>query len=374
MGKKADAKSADRLNAVRELLEIVDAATDLPRFDLTAGNPPYQMETSAARDNTQATTINVFPVFQDVSTAISETTSMIYPGGRWIQRGGKGMSDFADRILNSKWLQSIFYFKLKDPLYPFTADIQDGVSIVYIDSLKSNNGRFLFNGIECLPPGESILPLDSKMASIVQKVRQPKMRSAEGITQKMFSIESNWIEKNPGAYVPVMSRSESAPEFMIDPIKVLTNDKAGKAGRPKWFWVERSVVLSNAHLVDKWQFAIKSAQFAHETTQIENGLVIAPGEAFGRSKISLANFDTKDEVQNFRLSMLTNLFTKLYRESLNGGLTYILHFVPDLEDYTNKNELFGGLSTVEDSAIAELNERLMNKYGLTEEEVAFIDA
>ena len=55
------------------------------------------------------------------------------------------------------------------------------------------------------------------------------------VSNKTFGIESDFIEKYPTLY-------SLEPNEFKQPIRLLTNDKSGSAGRAKWYFIERTTI------------------------------------------------------------------------------------------------------------------------------------
>ena len=86
-------------------------------FDFVIGNPPYQAETAELKkdsSNGQTPKKNVFHFLQMAADEVTNDTSvMIYPGGRWIQRSGKGMAEFGLNQINSKELSKVYFIRIQ---------------------------------------------------------------------------------------------------------------------------------------------------------------------------------------------------------------------------------------------------------------------
>ena len=81
------------------------------KFDYVTGNPPYQLETTnVSLSNGQLRSKSIFHYFQiEADKIANESTVLIYPAGRWIQRSGKGMAAFGmEQINDHKLLKFIF--------------------------------------------------------------------------------------------------------------------------------------------------------------------------------------------------------------------------------------------------------------------------
>ena len=165
----------------------------------------------------------------------SGCTSLVYPGGRWIHRSGKGMEEFGLGQINDPRLAALHFWPDWSELFP-TAEIADGLSIVVKEKGKTAPGfKYIYHKggrrqvLAMLPPGESLMPLDPNDASIIAKIRS--FRSKHGLksiadrvlSQKFFEIESDFVEKNPKAVRPY--REGEVIDWERE-IKLFTNDRA----------------------------------------------------------------------------------------------------------------------------------------------------
>ena len=126
-------------------------------FNYIISNPPYQQEiTNNKKKNT--TVKNIFHKFQESTQYYSDNTIMIYPFGRWYQRGGKGLNKFGKQQLNDPRLTQLYYYPPEHKIFD-NADIQDGIGIVIKDN--TNHDYFTVNNTIVNHPGDNILPLDN---------------------------------------------------------------------------------------------------------------------------------------------------------------------------------------------------------------------
>ena len=83
------------------------------KWDFAIGNPPYQQETeNISLTNGQLRSKSVFHFFQIEADKIArESTVLIYPAGRWIQRSGKGMASFGLEQINDHRLSKVYFYR-----------------------------------------------------------------------------------------------------------------------------------------------------------------------------------------------------------------------------------------------------------------------
>ena len=72
------------------------------------------------------------------------------------------------------------------------------------------------------------------------------------VSNKTFGIESSFIEENPNLY-------SLKPNQFKNPIRILTNDKAGSAGRAHWYYIDKSTIEKNTQLINQYKVAMPSA-------------------------------------------------------------------------------------------------------------------
>lgn len=316
------------------------------KFDYVIGNPPYQEETAKKETaNGQKTQKNVFQHFQEaVDHLTSGSSVLIYPGGRWIQQSGKGMQKFGKAQINDPHLARLYFYSDARQVFK-DAEIGDGVSIVVKNFKKKEGGfEYIFNEkgketvTELKNPGDKILSLNPKDETIAEKLdefidKKDLVPLHERILPRsLFGVESDFVEKNPEKVRPLVEDFDSNKE-----VKLFTNDKAGKSGRATWYIASKDSITQNADQIGKWQVVVSSANAAGKKrdNQLE---IIDNHSAFGRSRVALASFYTKQEAVNFYryVSSFVIRFAFLLTED---NLTSLGKRVPDVLDYTDNNHM-----------------------------------
>lgn len=343
------------------------------KFDFCIGNPPYQEETAKKETaNGQKRRRSIFQYFQQAADQTCSICSvLIYPAARWIHRSGKGMAQFGLEQINDKTLHKLIVYPDATEVFP-SIEISDGISIVIKKPQKnSNTFEYVYREkgkefqISVKNPGEDLMPIDPRDTSIANKLRNFAQKYnfpyiyESVLSQKLFGIESDFVEKNPDKVRPW------TPDAKIDlntEVKLLTNDKAGSAGRAQWFIVNRNIINQGQQYIDTFKVAVSSANAAGKKrdSQME---VIDNHSAFGRARVALKSFKTEKEAQNFFNYAKTYLIK--YAFLLTGdALTSLGKTVPDLLDYTDKNKMldFG----------KDLDQQLFKLVGLTKDEIEYV--
>lgn len=356
--------------------ETIQEGSTSMKFDYVIGNPPYQEQTTSVvpKTNGQVRSKSIFQYFQIEADKIATKASvLIYPGSRWIHRSGKGMADFGLKQINDVALRRIDFYPNSKEVFPGPVAIADGVSIVLkekekqtprFDYVYHNNGECV--SLEMDNPGETLIPLNPSDAFIVNKVEQfvndNKLDYLHGkiLSQKLFGIESDFVESNPNKVREYVSDADV--DFSHE-IKLFTNDKAGKKGRAKWFVADRNVVSTSVKYIDEWQVVVSSANAGGQKrdNQIE---IIDNHSAFGRARVALSSFTTKQEAVDFYNYARTYLVRFMFLMT-DEALTSLGKRVPDLMDYTENNPII--------DFSAPLDNQLYQLVGLKPAEIKHIE-
>lgn len=350
------------------------------KFNAVVGNPPYQLTVAKKdTDNGQKRVSSIFHYFQMASDQLGNYTSLIYPGGRWIHRSGKGLEQFGLNQINDPHLKRLEFFPDANEVFE-KVGLSDGITIVLKDMKKTESG-FIYAYCEkgvtyethTPNPGKELLPLNPFDVSIVDNINRisNKMGFAflhdSVLSQKLFGIESSFVEKNP-----TLVREYNGDDIFFDPkkeIKLFTNDKAGKSGRSRWYVTNREVITSGNEYIDTWKVVVSSANAGGQKRS--NQIAIFDNHSvFGRSRVALKTFDTEEEAHNFYLYARSELIRFAFLMT-DENLTSLAKQVPDILNYTNENGIidFNGdinkqlydLFEIDDANIAHIREVLATK-------------
>lgn len=285
------------------------------------------------------------------------------------------MQQFGLMQINDKHLSSLYFYPNSTDLFGDAADLTDGISIV-LKRYTKDSSKFNYHYcpdvftdicVEREAPGKTIIELNPNDSIVMNKVdafvkkHQLKVLHERILPRSLFSIESDFVEKNPQK-VTLMDGSEPLSKGEI---KLLTNDKAGKAGRAKWYKVSKDVIPSSAfQYINKYKVIVSSANAGgvKRDNQIE---IVDNKSAFGRVRIALAVFDTKQEADNF-LAYCKSYVIRFAFLMTDDALSSLAMRVPDLGDYTINNKL---IDFSED-----INSQLFSLMKFTDEEKRYIKA
>ncbi len=316
---------------------------DNMKFNAIVGNPPYQeVVAQKETENGQKRSSSIFQHFQTISDRLGRYTALIYPGARWIHRSGKGLEQFGLSQINDPHLCLLKFFPDSTDIFK-EVGIADGLSIVMKDTHKQVSGfKYIYskNGKEITinadnPKEElfSLNPLDDEIVSCLNAAIVKYSNLHESVlSQKLFSIESDFVERNP-----LLVREYSEGDYFnpASEIKLFTNDKAGKSGRARWYVANKDVITTGLEHLHRWKVIVSSANAGGQKRS--NQIAIVDNHsAFGRSRVALKTFATEKEAINF-FKYATSEIIRFAFLLTDESLTSLAKKVPDLLDYSDDN-------------------------------------
>lgn len=221
--------------------------------------------------------------------------------------------------------------------------IADGLSFVMKDTYKESNGfKYIYskNGKDITVyadnPKEDLFPLnplDNEIVSCLDVIIGKYNTLHESVlSQKLFSIESDFVERNPTLVREYNEGDYFDPELEI---KLFTNDKAGKSGRARWYVASKDVITTGLEHLNRWKVIVSSANAGGQKRS--NQIAIVDNHsAFGRSRVALKTFATEQEAKNF-FRYATNEIIRFAFLLTDESLTTLAKKVPDLLDCSGAN-------------------------------------
>jgi len=316
------------------------------KFDVIIGNPPYQLNDGGGMGQSA---IPLYHKFVEQAKKLQPRyLTMIIPA-RWYS-GGKGLDDFRKEMLSDKSIRVIVDFPNAIDCFP-GVEIKGGVCYFLWD--RDNKGECNVitskkNQIESslirplLEEGTETFIRYNQAISIFRKVHSTK--------QVTFNtIVSN---RNPFGFSANFKKYKNYS--FTNSVKIYVRGGFG--------FVDKSLVVSNRDLITSHKIFISKAYNAGDNYphQIINlPFYGEPNSVCTETYLVIGAFNSKNEAENALSYMKTKLFRLLVllkKISQNTtSLTY--QFVP-IQDFTEPWT----------------DEKLYKKYGLTEEEIAFIES
>ena len=317
------------------------------KFDAIVGNPPYQVMDGGG---TGSSAIPVYQKFMALAKKVKPLyISMIMPA-KWYT-GGKGLDEFRDEMLNDKRIAFIADFDDSRELFP-TADIAGG--ICYIGWNSSYNGLCTFVSIKAGVrtslsrdlSDSSVFIREIGALKIVDKIK----------SHREANMSSVVYSRNPFGFT---SNQEGSPNPFPNSLHMFTSKG--------WTYVDKNDVTSNVDIIRKWKPMMSKTGAEHAGQSDSNGMkrvvsriaVLSPNEICSESYLILSAFDNREEAENLVIYMKSRFARFL--------LSTIL-----LTQNIAKDKF--QLIPLQDFSKPWTDAELYAKYGLTEDEIAFIES
>lgn len=360
----ADFNSYDLLNEKKE--ELMKKLKDM-NFDFVIGNPPYQ-ENIAKTNGNKSLSKQLYPKFLSASIGVTRRVAVLITPSRWFTADGQDNSFPVLRsyIAQNNHISKIYSYNGKS-LFP---DIELGdVSVVIWDRQYQGNVTFKEHfqdaGLSLMsrPLFEDkldiILPMNSFVSIMEKVVKRRGFVSINSITtgRDVFGVQGKNIEDRTSD-----NSFDGAYRVMC--------------AKEKIRYISPSEVKKNSTLRSMFKVFISKANGAaglltdgKPNAIIGKSFVAEPNDVCTDSLIVLGGFPRKTEAENLSRYLSTrflrfmvgilkvshNLYQNVYR------------FVP-LQDFTEQSDIDWSRS------IEEIDQQLYAKYGLSEEEIAFIES
>ena len=326
------------------------------KFDVVVGNPPYQVSDGGA----QASARPIYHNFVDISKKVEPSFMTLIMPTRWYA-GGKGLDEFRNDMLNDTSITELHDFLHPEEVFPDTNN-RGGVCYLLWDyqhdktdssvRIVSHEGNGVVNTStrKLRYKNFDIFIRNSAAISIVDKVIvDEKVDTMENhiSPRRPFGVDGNFIET---------ADFQKTGVGMTDPVKCY--GKAKTVG-----YVERSKIPSHIEWIDKWKVFMPYAN--NIGTELnddnQNTFVVAPNSICTETFL-IAGMDMDlDEISATHLS--NYLRTRFAR--------FLLSVAKISQHGTSKTYRF---VPVQDFSKAWTDAELYAKYGLTAEEIAFIES
>ena len=329
------------------------------QFDVVIGNPPYQLDDGGFG----ASAIPIYNKFVDQAKALEPRyLSMVVPS-RWLF-GGRGLDDFRKEMLTDKRIRKLIDYPDSRQVFP-SVDVAGGICYFLWDRdnpgdcsvIEFDHGRTSTESIRpLLEKGAEVFIRSERALSILRKVM-----AVETGSDSLSLSDDRRFERQVSPQKPFGLRTFfRGSKKKSSENDVLVIQSGGRA------WTQRSQVPAGEALIDKWKVFTSKSSSEHAGQSDKNGQrrvlslsgVIAPGSVVTETYILLGAYDTESEARNCFSYVVTRLFRFLIaaRSSAQDLARSTYSFVP-LQDFSNPWT----------------DEKLQTKYGLSAEEIAYIE-
>lgn len=315
------------------------------RFDVIVSNPPYQMGSDGGTRD-----IPIYNKFVDQAKKLNPRfLSMIIPS-RWMA-GGLGLSEFRRAMLGDRRIRKLVDYERMDEVFP-GVDFEGGVCFFLWD--RDNEGRCAVSSIsgdEIIGPVErdlseyDVFVRDSRALEILHKVRSKGEASITDILS--VDKEFGWTSNFDGFHQK-QKRGDVALHY-------------NRKGKRLIGWIARKDVTKSPHLIDTWKVMVPQAYGERGTRP---ATVLGPSFVSGSPAVCTQTY------------LFFYVGSKVQADSLNSYLrTRFFRFLVSLRKIT-QHATRSTYTWVPQQAWDRIwtDEKLYVKYGLTKDEIAFIES
>lgn len=341
----------------------------MKKFDFCIGNPPYMDQTLGDNDKFAPP---VYDVFMDAAYQVSDRVAMITPG-RFLFNAGATPKSWNEKMLNDKHFKVLMYETDTSRVFPNQA-ITGGIAITY------RNATLDYGAVEVFSPYKELNSIRKKVESVLTGSVVDIAYSAYSyhLTQRLYDENPHLLGKQSKGHdfdlksnvFSTLNEVFCATKGSDTDVKVL-----GRVGADRVFrWIKREYIQAPDNL-DFYKVVLAGADGAAGTignpipARIAGMPTVAyPGEASTESFSSLGKFSTREEAE----ALMKYIKTRFTR-TLLSVLKVTQNITPEKWKYVPLQNFSSSFDIDWSKSIAEIDQQLYKKYGLSDEEISFIE-
>ena len=328
------------------------------KFDYAIGNPPYQED----RQGESKTALPVYHHFMEAAYSVSNAVELITPA-RFLFDAGRTPKKWNEKMLNDEHFKVLQYEGDGQKIFP-TTEIKGGVAITYRD-IKKN-----FEPIGTFTVYPELNKILSRVKPFVDS--SPSLAEISFVATK-FSID-NLVVDFPKYTKHERRMSSNVLEFECFNASKKNDSDIGIYGiyegkRNIRYIAEKYVVLSDK-AIRLYKIVLPKADgngtFGDTLTNPE---VLGINMGFTHTFLGIGGFRTREEAENLNKYIKTRFARTLLgilkvTQDMNADKW---KYVP-LQDFTPNSDINWSAS------IHDIDQQLYKKYGLSQQEIDFIES
>ena len=336
------------------------------KFFAAIGNPPYQ---EIQEGDNQTFAPPVYDKFLTEAYKIADKVEMIHPA-RFLFNAGSTPKAWNKQMLEDPHLKVLFHEQDSSKVFSNT-DIKGGVAVTYHDTTQNFGSIGVFTPFPELNAIKNKVVAEGNFASMSGMVTSAYANHFSKIMHQehpdaierlskghAYDLKSNVFEKLDDIF------HEQAPDDHQQYAKVLGLIK----GKRVYRFIERKYLEAHDS-INSYKVLMPAANGSGELGEtLASPVVEGPMTCATETFVTIGAFDTEAEAN----ALLKYIKTKFAR-ALLGVLKVTQHVTPEkwqyvpLQDFTSASDINWSLS------VAEIDQQLYKKYGLSDEEIQFIE-
>lgn len=331
------------------------------KFDVVIGNPPYQENKENTSDKP------IYDKFMDASYAVGDKVLLITPA-RFLFNAGKTPKEWNKKMLEDEHLRVTYYNPDSSKVFP-TTEIKGGIAITLRDAKVETGAIGIFTKYNEL----------QNIISKVKKASKGKSLTDVMILQNRFNLDM--LYNDYPEYTKIISsngRERRIVSSAFDKLNVFMSENDGQdnirvlgvanANNRQFKWINQKYVEDNGNL-KKWKVIVPKTNGNGVLGEVlTKPQILTPNEGYTQSFIGIGGYDSKLEAE----AALKYIKSKFLRVLL-GVLKITQDNPPEkwkyipIQDFTSNSDIDWSKS------ISEIDQQLYKKYGLSAEEITFIE-
>ncbi|MEV8220163.1 Eco57I restriction-modification methylase domain-containing protein [Microbacterium sp. NPDC077391] len=327
------------------------------QFDVIIGNPPYQLSDGGGSGTSAAP---LYHLFVEQAKRLEPRLLTLVTPARWFS-GGKGLDEFRESMLSDDRLRVIEDFPDSNDVFPGT-QIKGGIAF------------WVWNRDQ---PGQVTVTTHDK-GSVISTVTRPllepgsdvfiRYNEALPILRKIAAAEQGVSPATVQSLFPPRDRRFASLVSARRPFGIESTYRGGDTGDVAIYqaggtsWAPRTAITRGEDLIDKWKVFIAflaSGSDAFPHVILGRPFVGAPGSASTETYLAIGPFASEAECTNVISYIATRMFRfiVLQKKPSQNATKKVYDFVP-MQDFSRPWT----------------DEALYAKYGITDDEIAFIES
>ena len=341
---------------------------DHMKFNAIVGNPPYnEMDGSGASDDAANP---IYQHFIRISKNIHPYYMSIIMPSKWMVGGKVILKSFRKEMMEDLHIEKMYDYENDREIFP-TSHNDGGICYFLWNSSHNGNVDYCFKSLQgelvqtnrkLKIESNDIVIRDLRRYSIISKMNRSKsfkeivsLTQPFGIRKDLFNKPENYTDSN-------LNTEHFENSVRIYGVKGIKGGARRTSG-----YILKTSVKKNVEWINKYKIFFTTS-YSTNALNPPAPILGAPNDICTETFLVIGPFDKKEE----QVYCLKYIDTKCFKFLLYCGRGTmqvsqdVFRFVP-LQDFTSQSDIDWSVS------IPEIDEQLYEKYGLSDDEIAFIE-
>ena len=328
------------------------------KFDVIVGNPPYQLSDGSGGSSDAA--MPLYNAFVEQSYHLSNKYLLMIIPSKWMV-GGRGLQSFRRFMIDNKDIHKLVDFENASECFS-GIHIDGGVCYFLMEknykglieySFKANDGTTTTSLRKLENDYFDFVIRDQRIISIIDKCKEKESFAEIVSSTKPFGIRGSLFNE-PSRYADLnLKENKYQGSVKIFGVKGIKGGARRQIG-----YVLKNAIKTNKNHIDKFKLFFTTS-FSTNAINYPDVIIAQPGDICTETFLEIGPFISKEEQMNCLSYMQTDLFKILLYYGKGTVRVYkeVFKLIP-LQDFSHPWT----------------DEMLYKKYGLTDEEIAFIES